>query len=194
MEDRLTILSDYVTDMLSVEEHILEAVKRQAGTDSVLNYPEANAIIGQIESTVRQHTQRLEAQVDRFGKSADVKARLKNAITETLGVVAGIYNKVRQTDQVSRMLRDDYAAISFAAICYHMLHTTALALKDEEVAQLALDHLNDYSPLVIELSKVVCTVVAQELTDENKAIDPSVAEQAIRNTQEAWSKSNGIAA
>lgn len=183
--DRKTLLANYATDMLTVEEHILDAVEHQASTDAVTKYPSASAIIARIETTMRAHTASLETYVDGLGEG-DLKAKLKNALTETLGFAAGMVNKIRQTDQVSRMLRDDYAALSFAAICYHMLHTTALSLKDQQLADLALSNLDDVTPIIMDLSEAICRVVVAELTDEDRTIDPTVADEAIRNTQRTW--------
>ena len=68
-----------------------------------------------------------------------------------------------------------------------MLHTTALGLKNQEVADLALRNLKGLTPILVDLSKVVCTVVADELDDEDKVYTASVGVQAVRDTQEAWS-------
>lgn len=185
--DRQEILNTYVTDMAAVEKHILEAVEKQATTDSVRKYPEAAQIIGKLTSTLKRHVEALEA-YNESTKGGDLKEAAKEAVGAALGFVAGIYNKLRQTDQVSRMIRDDYTAVSLAAISYHMLHTTALGLKDQRVADMALEHLKDLTPILVELSKVVCHVVADELEDEDKVFTASIAEQAVRNTQEAWSR------
>ena len=85
------------------------------------------------------------------------------------------------------MLRDTYTALGLASISYHMLYTTALGLKEDQLAQIALGHLKDLSPLVVDLSKTVCLVVARELAKQDKLIDPAVGQEAVRKTQEAWS-------
>ena len=63
------------------------------------------------------------------------------------------------------MLREDYTALSLAAIRYHMLHTTGLALQDQAMADLALRHLKDWTPIIVEISQAVHPVVVQELRD-----------------------------
>ena len=55
------------------------------------------------------------------------------------------------------------------------------------VGAMALSNLKDLTPILVDLSKVVCTVVADELDDEDKVYTASVGEQAVKDTQEAWS-------
>ncbi|MFN3596545.1 MAG: hypothetical protein ACK41D_04670 [Rubricoccaceae bacterium] len=185
--DRQSILNNYVTDMAAVEKHILEAVEQQASTDDVRKYPEAAKVINTLASTLSRHVEALEA-YNESTEGGSVKEAAKEALGAALGFAAGLYNKLRQTDQVSRMIRDDYTAVGLAAISYHMLHTTALGLKDQRVADMALEHLKDLTPILVDLSKVVCHVVADELEDEDKVFTASIAEQAVRNTQQAWSR------
>ncbi len=185
MKDPQEVLHTYLTDMHAVESHILEAVERQLKGDEIKAYPEASRAVQTLRNTLKSHTDALQAAVEaREGKS--IKGALKEALGDTLGFVAGLYDKVRD-DQVSRMIRDDYTATSLAAVSYHMLHTTALGLKNQTVADMAVRNLKDLTPILVDLSKVVCHVVAKELADENKVFDGTVGAQAVKNTQEAWS-------
>ena len=133
MKDPQEVIHTYLTDMHAVESHILEAVERQLEGDEIKAYPEASRVVRTLQTTLKRHTDALQATVEaREGKS--IKGALKEALGDTLGFVAGLYDKVRD-DKVSRMIRDNYTATSLAAISYHMLHTTALGLKNQEVAQ-----------------------------------------------------------
>lgn len=189
MEDRQTVINDYVTDMAGVEKHILEAVERQVEVADTRRYPEALQALTTLRGTLQRHVAALEA-YNAGSQGGGVKEAAKEALLGALGVAAGIYNKVRQEDQVSRAIRDTYTALGLATVSYHMLHTTALGLKEQRLADLALTHLKQLSPIVVELSKAVCLVVAKELADEDKTMDAGIGQQAVRNTQEAWSGSN----
>ncbi|MEM0961530.1 MAG: hypothetical protein AAGK21_03170 [Bacteroidota bacterium] len=184
--DRTAILNTYATDMAAVETHIREAVERQLASEDTARYPEAVRVLTSLKVTLDRHITSLEAYNDRT-EGGDLKEAIKDAVTGALGVVAGFYDQLRQTDKVSRMIRDSYTATSLAAVSYHMLYTTARALKSSDLADIALANLNDLTRLIGDLSEVVCTVVAAELTDEDKTIDPFVAQEAIRATQAAWS-------
>ncbi len=184
MKDPNTVLNTYLTDMGAVEKHILEAVERQLAGDAIGQYPEAKRCVSRLQTTLQRHVNALDAEVD-SRDGGDVKDALKKALGSAMGFAAGLYDKVRD-DEVSRMIRDDYTATSLAAISYHMLHTTALGLKNQRIADMALSHLKDLTPVLVELSKVVCQVAAQELAKEDKVFDGTVGQQAISNTQEAW--------
>ena len=186
MKDRNDVINNYVTDMAAVETHILEAVERQLADDATSRYPDAVRVITSLKTTLEKHVRELE----RFNERRDgggLKEAVKEAVTGALGVAAGFYDQLRNTDQVSRMIRDDYTATSLAAVSYHMLYTSALALKADDLARLALGNLKDLTPILVDLSKVVCTVVAAEMADEDKSLDASVGAEAVRATQEAWS-------
>lgn len=183
--DRTDIINNYVTDMAAVEAHILTAVERQLEDDDTARYPDAVRVLTSLKTTLDRHVTGLKAFNDRT-EDGDIKEALKQAVAGALGVAAGFYDQIRQTDQVSRMIRDSYTATSLAAISYHMLYTTALALKADDLAALALGNLKDLTGLIGQLSEAVCTVVAAELTDEDKTIDPTVGQQAVRATQKAW--------
>ena len=67
---------------------------------------------------------------------------------------------------------------------------TILALRDQMTANMALQNLKHVTPLITEISKVIPILVAQDVHDDVETADVSVAQQAIRNTQEAWDAKN----
>lgn len=182
MSDRENNLQSYVSDMLAVESHTLEAVERQVGSDSVKHLNDASQLIGNIHYVLKQNTASLEKRLETLGGGQSV---LKTAAASVVGAVAGVYDQVR-SEAVSRMLRDDYTALSLVAISYTMLHTTALALQDAITADLALQNLKRITPLVMEISKVIPAVVAHDVQDDVPSANVSVAKQAVTNTQTAW--------
>lgn len=188
MKDNREALRPYIADMAAVEKHILEAVERQRNDDDIKQFPEAFQLIGRMEGVLRRHVQELESHIQGF-PGGGVATTLKEAVTGILGAVAGVYDKVRK-DTASRALRDDYTALSLAAVSYTMLHATALGLNQGMTAQIALSNLKDLTPLIVELSQVIPPVVVKELTFEGYSMEPGVGQQAARNTQEAWSREN----
>ncbi len=187
--DRTAILNSYVTDMAAVEGHIESAVERQLASDDTARYPDAVRVLTSLQTTLKSHVSKLEAFNDRT-EGGGIKEAVKEALGDVLGVAAGFYDQIRQTDKVSRMIRDSYTATSLAAVSYHMLYTTALALKADDLAAMALSNLEDLTGLIGDLSEAVCTVVAAELTAEDKTIDPTVGQQAVRATQRAWANAD----
>lgn len=185
--DRQEVLLEYVSDMLEVEKHTLESIERQTLDDRVRSYGEAYKLLMRIELTLRNHTTVLEHYLKSTG-GGGAGALMKKAATAAVGAMAGLYGKIRPEDPVSRDLRDDYTALNLAAISYTMLHTTAIALAESRLADLALSHLTELTPLIAALSKVIPPVVAMELSVEGKAMYPAAGAEAVASTQKAWSR------
>jgi ferritin-like metal-binding protein YciE len=188
MKARSDTLQQYVSDMIAVEEHIENAVKRQAeDKDVAKNNPQASQIIQNIVRHTEQHSQHLKQHLESIG--GDPAKGIKEVATSALGAVAGMYDKIR-SEQVSKMLRDDYTALNLAAIAYTMLHTTGLALQDQGTASLALRHLQHYTSIIMELNQIIPSVVVAELKDDGLNLIEGSAQQAVNNTQDAWKPSS----
>lgn len=84
------------------------------------------------------------------------------------------------------MLRDDYTAMSMAAIGYTMLNSSALALSDDRTANLAMRYLKDWAPLITGISRIIPQVVTHELTKDHPNLAMSAGLESLRRTQEAW--------
>ena len=176
-------LKTYVNDMLSLQKHILDAITYQYEDHDIKNDAQAFDLVGKLKSTLTHQARDLEGHVARLG--SEVTATLKQAASHVLGIAAGLYDKVRK-DPVSRMLRDDYTALNLSSISYIMLHTTGLAYGDQAVADTALQHLNDLTPLIMRINEIIPPIVVKELTDEGPGINTAVAATAVTNTQAAW--------
>jgi hypothetical protein len=185
MSERQETLQQYVSDMLALERHIHEAIRRQRDDENVRRHVEAHTLISRIEALLDEHIEHLERHVQSLG--GEPMAPVKNAVTAVAGVAAGLYDKVR-SEAVSKMLRDDYTAMGLAAISYTMLHTTGLAMTDHQTADLALRHLYHWTPLIVEISEIIPLVVVRELADDGAMLSPQVGQEAVRNTQQAWSR------
>lgn len=186
MSDRASAIQKHTADMLGVERHILEAIERQREDDALRGHLEANKVVIEIERVLKEHTAALE----NLAESYDAKAQsaLKKAVTEFLGVIAGIYDRTRE-HRVTRMLRDDYTALSLAAMGYTSYHAFGLAIGEDRIAQLALKHLKDITPLLVELSKVIPLVTVKEVAEENDfLVDQDAAQRSVASTQSAWSR------
>jgi hypothetical protein len=188
MKDNREALRPYVADMAAVEKHILEAIERQRNDDDIKQFPDAHQIISNIHSTLHRHVDSLESHLSGF-QGGGVAGAVKETVTGVLGVFAGLYDKVRK-DPASRALRDDYTALSLAAISYTMLHATALGLNQGTTAEIALSNLRELTPLLVELSKVIPNVVVKELSFEGYPIETGVGQKAAQASHEAWSRDN----
>ena len=180
-------LDMYINDMHALQTHILQAVEHQSADPRVRNEAQTVELVSKLHTTLQeqvQHLQRIKEKKD----TGTIGATIKESVGQVAGVFAGLYDKVRK-DPVSRMLRDDYTALAMATISYTQLHTTALAYHEQEVAEVALKHLEALTPLVMRINEIMPNVVAAELSDEGSGIDTGVGEEAMENTQQAWKPS-----
>lgn len=182
MSKNTKIVHNYVSDMLALEKHIKEALERQVNDETMQNHNNASYLIRNTGSMLSRHIAALENHLETYG---DDNSPVKEAIAATLGAAAGLFDKIR-SNTASKMLRDDYTALSMTAISYTMLHTTALALGNQPVATMALNHLKDITPVITEISKEISEVVVWELDNEGIIVNPNAGVEGTNNTQEAW--------
>ncbi len=178
-------LRDYTTDLLTLETHLLNAVKKQKSSEKV-RIGEAIELLHVLDKTLSVHTTVLEKKVKEM--NGERKSKIKSKIGSFTGQIAGLVDTVRE-DPVSKMMRDDYCSLSMIAIGYTMLHTLALAANDKELAELSSGNLSDIAQLITETSRVVPVVVALETTDDEEKAS-KIWKEALENTQNAWSAEN----
>ena len=182
MADPHETLKPYVADQLALIKHIHQAIERQKNDDRVKDDSNAIAVVQKIDGVLENQIAALESHLESLGSSG---SGFKNAVGAVTGAVAGLYDKVR-TEPVSTMLRDDYTALSLAAIANTMLYTTAAGVNHKSTSDLALSHLTDISPIIVDISEVMPLVVVQELLASGEIHDASAGPEAVKATQKAW--------
>lgn len=180
-DTRLDCLQKHVQEMLAVETHILDLLRRHKDHE-VAAAPEAAEALLHGERTLAHHVAVLENYLGGIGGS--VGGGIKRAMATFTGALGGLFARLREHD-ASRFLRDLYASLSLAAISYEILHTAALAHRERHLAHLALAHLRDLAPLIVEMSKLVPHVVAHEVAAHEGAMG-DVGDAAESNTHGAW--------
>jgi hypothetical protein len=189
MGEQMKELQGYVNDMLAVETELHAAFRRQKADAGLKKFPAAHQLVARTEEVIDQHLESLKRCATRLGG----ESALKQAVGSVLGAAAGLYDKIRGDAKVSRVLRDDNTALTFASVSYQMLHTTALAMRDEATADLALKHMRDLTPIIMDSSQILTEVLVEELSQEGKApLDRSVVDEANRHTREAWSQGSTL--
>jgi ferritin-like metal-binding protein YciE len=176
-------INTYISDMLSLEQHIATPLQEQIDDSDVQALPNALRVVRETLDTVNGHIESLQARLDAVGGHSG--SPIKNAVATATGVAASALNKMRKTE-VSKGLRDDYTALSLASAGYTMLHTTALGLNDAQTADLAREHLADVGTLIMRINSVLPSVVLAELQQEGANVMPAVAETAERDAESAW--------
>jgi ferritin-like metal-binding protein YciE len=182
MTTKETLLK-YLTDMHALESHLAQPLKSQANDADFGAYPEALELVRRLEIRTANATGSLEILIESLG--GKTRGSFKSAATAAAGAVAAVVNEAR-THAITKKLRDDYTALSLAAIGYELLHATANALGSEEVASLALHHLKDVAGFIMELSQVIIPVAVDELGKTNPEADAKSTVPTQVNIREAW--------
>lgn len=180
--DKDEAINSYITDMLSLEEHIGKAVRGQL--EDLEDYPEVTRDLKQVLRKVEQHASDLKELSDRRDAQGPSDA-LKRAGSALLGLGAAAVDLVR-TEGLPKNLRDDYTAFSLATIGYVMLHTTALSLDDREVAELARQHFADYAHAVTLLHNLIPGAVVRFLREEDLPVREDVLPEISRTIEQIW--------
>ncbi len=180
--DRDEAINSYITDMLSLEEHIQKAVRGQL--EDLEDYPEVTRDLRQVLRKNEQHVSDLKQLSDRR-KAQGPSDTIKRAGSALLGLGAAAVDLVRN-EGLPKNLRDDYTAFSLATIGYLMLYTTALALEEQEVTDLARQHFADYAHTVTLLHNVVPGAVLRFLREDGLPVRDDVLPQISRTIEEIW--------
>lgn len=175
-------INSYITDMLSLEEHIAKAVRGQL--EDLEDYPEVTRDLKQVLRKVEQHVSDLKELGQRRDASGPSDL-IKRAGSTLLGFGAAAVDLVR-TESLPKNLRDDYTAFSLATIGYVMLHTTALALDEPEVSDLARQHFADYAHAVTLLHNVIPGAVIRFLREDGLPVREDVLPRVSRTIEEIW--------
>jgi hypothetical protein len=185
--NRIEAINSYITDMLSLEEHIEKAVRGQL--EDLKDYPEVTRDLRQVLRKVEHHVSDLKGLSDRRNARGPADA-IKRAGSILLGLGAAAIDLVRN-EGLPKNLRDDYTAFSLATIGYVMLYTTALALDDQEVGDLARQHFADYAEAVTLLHNVVPGAVIRFLKDDGLLVREDVLPEISRTIEEVWRSQAG---
>ena len=180
--DRDEAINSYITDMLSLEEHIQKAVRGQL--EDLEDYPEVTRDLRQVLRKNEQHVSDLKQLSDRR-KAQGPSDAVKRAGSALLGLGAAAVDLVRN-EGLPKNLRDDYTAFSLATIGYLMLYTTALALEEQEVTDLARQHFADYAKTVVLLHNVVPGAVLRFLREDGLPVRDDVLPQISRTIEGIW--------
>jgi len=184
--DKNEAINSYITDMLALEDHIEKAVKGQL--KDLKDYPEVVVTLRDIHTKVEHHIADLRTLSDRRNVSGVVES-VKRAGSAVAGVAAGVIDLIR-TEGLPKNLRDDYTAFSLANIGYVMLHTTALTFEDQEVADLAHQHLRDYTDAVIRLNNLIPAAVVRLLEQQGLPARADIVSEVNENVAQAWKQTS----
>lgn len=174
-KDQETI-TKYLGDMKSVVSHVTTAMERQR--DEFKDKPDVSQTIGRIALGLKGQEAALGERLEALGGSPTHP--VKEVVSDALGIVAGLYNKVR-TEGAAKGLRDDHVALNLVYVSYATLHTTAIALGDAATAAVAKRSMIETVKFVADVDRLIPTTVFRELQDGDFGALDSAAPELTRS-------------
>ena len=175
-------ITKYLGDMKSVVSHVQTAMERQK--DEFKDKPQVSQAIARIALSLKRQDDELGTRLSALGGSPTHP--VKEVVSDALGVMAGLYNKVR-TEGAAKGLRDDHVALNLVYLSYTTLHTTALALGDTETAALCKRSIVECAKFVTEVDHLVPPVVLEELQDGDfGTLMATAPAETLAVMREAW--------
>jgi len=177
-------IDSYVSDLLALETHIQTAI---SGQIQVLDeHNEFKGPLIRIHALCESHVNALQTLTTRREQNVGgVSKVVKRAVSSVLGLGAAAIGMIR-TEKLPKDLRDNYAALSLAYIGAVMLHTTAVTLKDTDVADLARTVLNDHASSIMVLQQIIPAATVSSLASEGMDVDVSVLPEIASTIHAAW--------
>ncbi len=169
-------LQDYTTDLYALLKHTQKVVKTQKSSSKVTD-SKAVDLLHDIDVALTEQLTDFDEMEELLNDGT--ASTIKKKLATISGSLAGLMDTQRE-DPVSKMLRDDYTALSMIASGYTMLHTASLGAGEDDLAEFTKSGLTTIAALITETSRVMPHVVASELDVEQ------IAEAAETNTQECW--------
>lgn len=169
-----------ITELRALERYTLEALELQQYEEDLEEHQAAAQLIQQTVELLREHIRQLDLRIATLGGS---KEALRAATTSMSGAFLGFLSKTR-SHETSKMLRDDYTLLSLASIGYVMLHTTALALRQPALAEMAMCHHRELAPVVSEIARTLPHLVLQDLSRTFGGLNRTAAETTVQVASE----------
>ena len=180
-------ISDWVGDIVALESHIEEAMDKQLKLES--ENPALTATIKRFHDSVRDSKARAVKYQEQYGSESGNP--IKKAGTTVLGKAAGLIDMIRE-DSISKSLRDDYTAFNLLAMGYTMLHTTSMALEDQQTKTFAEQGLRTYARMVQDVNHVMPEAVLHDLkkNSEYNVQDTAIVAECRRTIESIWKQTN----
>lgn len=175
---------EHLSDMVALDEHVLEAVKRQLESEMVQADPDAQLLLLETSDILQRHVAQLTAMVEL--QDAETRGGLKSLLTSILGNVAGLYNQVR-SEAASRAVRDTYTAINLVSAGLLAMKTFGLMVGKEQISGLAYQQMREILPLLMKFNHRLAYIVARETAETLKLpYDPAIPQRVENATQRIW--------
>lgn len=174
-----TTIQTYTTNLYELIKYTQTVIRTQKNSEQIMNTKAVDLLHNMDLAFSKQINSFEEMGVLNEGTQKSVK----DNVAKAAGKITGFIDAARN-DAASKMIRDDYTALSLIASGYTMLYTAALGKGNTELSDFAQKSLARTAQLITETSKVLPHIVADEMNISG------IAKEAEENTQKAWDPEN----
>lgn len=188
MDNHSEVLKQQLSEQIALEEHLCKIIEEQLSEIDEVEFADARVLLSNTCKVLERHFTPLNRLLDKLDEGLSQASQFKAEPGNGNGTNMNLQDQ--RSRRISKILRDDYSALNLITISNTLLHTTALALDSKEIADTALSHLENLTPLVVQIGELMPEVVARELQSESSKIDLGVAQTALKNARLAWRKAS----
>jgi len=184
MDDYNEILKLHVSEQIALEEQACRLMEEQIKDLDEIQFAETREILIKAVEILENNFEQLNSVLSKLEDLED-KVEPKSSRINGYSLPSSLEQK-QNSRRISKMIRDDYSALNLITMSNTLLHTTALTLKNYNIAELALQNLKLLAPLVVRLGEIAPLAVIMELNLGQEKFDTKIAETALLNTKQAW--------
>lgn len=176
----------WVQEAVSAEHFVRKCTEELLGNASLVKDAEASLLVRRIQNLAEEHVDRIETLLSQLDERPSA---LREKLGAGLGATLGWVEKLPNRDLI-QVIRDVYVALNYTAAGYHVLYARSSLLGRPSAANLALEHLRDYTPAIRQLSQLLAWGAALELPAEHWHGTGAMTE-IVATLFESWSADRG---
>lgn len=155
-----------ISGLQALEGQLRQQIERQLESRALESQPNARAVLAAIEPRLFAHVQDLNLRLELL---QGAPSTLHQALGSVFGAAASWIEAMRSDEEVSRILRDDFAALSLALVQSQLVEVAADAIADPQTAEMLRAHRAELRQALHSIEQVLPEVLLAELQEEGKA-------------------------
>jgi len=180
------IINQHLAAQIDIEEHFSAKIQEALEEIREESFVDVKDLLIRIREVLESNYTLLNKAMDKYDEPEPVQHN-GHAGSGTNGAILDQAKSLeKKRSQVSRILRELYSDLNKITVANTQLYTMGLAFKSEDVAELAMKHLEELAPLVIKVCEIVPEVITRELKMDEPQIDITVAQKALADTRILW--------
>lgn len=174
--DVSSILIRSAADLRALLRYLIEVVELQQHEPDLKNNETAAEFLENVIPVLCAQVDRLDRYLQNKGNG---RTSVQQATSAMAGAFLGFITKLR-SHETAKILRDDFTLLNLAAVHCLTLHTTATALQETALANIAAENRRELIPLSERIVRLMPQLIQEELARTVGPVKKDAAEQSLR--------------